>query len=261
MAARTYFDKPARSLDVLESATLVGMLKGNSYYNPVLNPERAVARRNTVLAQMVKRGKLDEARLAALQKKPLRIDFERQLEAPGPGAPLCPADPQAAHRLGRQQRLQHLRRRAGGAHHPGQPPAGTRPPRRCSARAGSCRPWRTGLGRAQGLGGQPRWCRPSCASRRPTRGRWPGPDARGALARLLADKPSCAAAPGARPGCRWGFMAMDPRTGEVRAWVGSRDFAARPVRPRAAGAPPAGLHLQALCVRRGVRQGPSPPTR
>ena len=84
MAARTYFDKPARRLDVLEAATLVGMLKGNSYYNPVINPERAVARRNTVLAQMVKRGKLDEARLDALQKKPLRIDFERQLEAPGP---------------------------------------------------------------------------------------------------------------------------------------------------------------------------------
>ena len=84
MAARTYFDKSARSLDVLESATLVGMLKGNSYYNPVINPERAVARRNIVLAQMTRRDKLDEARLAALQKKPLRIDFERQLEAPGP---------------------------------------------------------------------------------------------------------------------------------------------------------------------------------
>src|SRR5512141_539550 len=54
MAARTYFDKSADRLDVLESATLVGMLKGTSYYNPVLNPERAVQRRNTVLAQMVK---------------------------------------------------------------------------------------------------------------------------------------------------------------------------------------------------------------
>ena len=84
MAARTYFDKPARTLDVLESATLVGMLKGNSYYNPVLNPERAVARRNIVLAQMARHDKLSEARLAVLQKKPLRIDFERQLEAPGP---------------------------------------------------------------------------------------------------------------------------------------------------------------------------------
>jgi penicillin-binding protein 1A len=49
----------------------------------VLNPERA-ARRNIVLAQMVKRGKLEQAQLAALQKRPLRIDFERQTEAMGP---------------------------------------------------------------------------------------------------------------------------------------------------------------------------------
>jgi len=40
MAARTYFDKSALKLDVLESATLVGMPKGTYYYNPVSNPER-----------------------------------------------------------------------------------------------------------------------------------------------------------------------------------------------------------------------------
>ena len=61
MAARTYFDKPAQKLDVLESATLIAMLKGTSYYNPVLNPERALKRRNVVLAQMVKRGVLSQA--------------------------------------------------------------------------------------------------------------------------------------------------------------------------------------------------------
>ncbi|MFX7013370.1 biosynthetic peptidoglycan transglycosylase, partial [Acinetobacter baumannii] len=55
MAARTYFDKSADKLNVLESATLIGMLKGTAYYNPVLNPERAQGRRNTVLAQMAKR--------------------------------------------------------------------------------------------------------------------------------------------------------------------------------------------------------------
>jgi penicillin-binding protein 1A len=84
MAARTYFDKSADQLNVLESATLIGMLKGTAYYNPVLNPERAQARRNTVLAQMVKRGKLGEAEYAALSKRPLRIDFERQTEAMAP---------------------------------------------------------------------------------------------------------------------------------------------------------------------------------
>jgi len=84
MAARTYFDKSADRLDVLESATLIGMLKGTSAYNPVTNPERAVARRNIVLAQMARHGKLDAARLEALQKRPLQLDFERQTEPLGP---------------------------------------------------------------------------------------------------------------------------------------------------------------------------------
>jgi penicillin-binding protein 1A len=83
MAARTYFDKSADELDVLQSATLIGMLKGNSYYNPVINPERALERRNIVLGQMVKFGHLAPGKLDALQKRPLRIDFERQLEEPG----------------------------------------------------------------------------------------------------------------------------------------------------------------------------------
>ncbi len=83
MAARTYFDKSADKLDVLESATLIGMLKGTSYYNPVLNPERAKTRRNLVLGQMVKHGKLDAAKLDALEKRPLRLDFERQVEPLG----------------------------------------------------------------------------------------------------------------------------------------------------------------------------------
>jgi penicillin-binding protein 1A len=83
MAARTYFDKPASRLDVLESATLIGMLKGTSYYNPVLNPDRARDRRNTVLAQMVRHGKLEAARAKALAARPLRLDFERQAEPLG----------------------------------------------------------------------------------------------------------------------------------------------------------------------------------
>ncbi|WP_291475420.1 transglycosylase domain-containing protein [Acidovorax sp.] len=84
MAARTYFDKSADKLNVLESATLIGMLKGTAYYNPVLNPERALARRNTVLSQMLKRGKLEQKQFEALQKRPLRVNFERQTEVMGP---------------------------------------------------------------------------------------------------------------------------------------------------------------------------------
>ena len=50
-----------------ESATLIAMLKGTSYYNPVLNPERALQRRNVVLAQMVKRGVLSQAEFDRLK--------------------------------------------------------------------------------------------------------------------------------------------------------------------------------------------------
>ncbi|MGE4239300.1 penicillin-binding protein 1A [Ramlibacter sp.] len=84
MAARTYFDKPAAKLDVTEAATLVGMLKGTSYYNPVLAPERSIERRNTVLAQMVKYGKLDSAQYEQVKGRPLGVDFERQPEVTGP---------------------------------------------------------------------------------------------------------------------------------------------------------------------------------
>jgi penicillin-binding protein 1A len=83
MAARTYFDKPAKNLNEVEAATLVGMLKGTAYYNPVMNPERAVQRRNTVLAMMVKEGKLPEARYEKLKAQPLKLDFERVQESTG----------------------------------------------------------------------------------------------------------------------------------------------------------------------------------
>ncbi len=89
MAARTYFDKTADTLDVLESATLIGMLKGTSYYNPVLNPERALQRRNTVLGRMVRHHKLPAEQLAALRQQPLNVDFERQEPEVGPAPHLA----------------------------------------------------------------------------------------------------------------------------------------------------------------------------
>jgi penicillin-binding protein 1A len=89
MAARTYFDKPAKKLTVIESATLIAMLKGTSYYNPLLNPERALRRRNVVLAQMVKRGMLSPTDFDRLKSRPIRLNFERQQEAIGPAPHLA----------------------------------------------------------------------------------------------------------------------------------------------------------------------------
>lgn len=86
MASRTYFNKSAADLDVLESATLVGMLKGTYYYNPVRHPERALERRNVALGQMVKRGFLEETQFVEMRDQPIRLSFERQRE-PGSRAP------------------------------------------------------------------------------------------------------------------------------------------------------------------------------
>ena len=78
MAARTYYSTDAGSLDRLQAATLVGMLKGTSSYNPYRNPERARARRNVVLGQMVKFADLDPAEAERLADQPLGLRFERQ---------------------------------------------------------------------------------------------------------------------------------------------------------------------------------------
>ena len=83
MASRTYFDKSAAQLTVAESATLIGMLKGASYYNPVFNPQRAVERRNVVLGQMVRRNVLTSAAMKSIVRQPIHLAFERQQPARG----------------------------------------------------------------------------------------------------------------------------------------------------------------------------------
>ena len=77
MAARTYFGRPASQLDTAQSATLVAMLKGSQRYNPVRHPDRARDRRNLVLAQMVKHGTLAPARYEQLRAQPLVLAFKR----------------------------------------------------------------------------------------------------------------------------------------------------------------------------------------
>ena len=70
-AAKTYFDKTPEELLPQESALLVGMLKAPSAYNPRRNPENALNRRNTVLSQMKKYGFLEEEEFAELREKPI----------------------------------------------------------------------------------------------------------------------------------------------------------------------------------------------
>ena len=74
-AANTYFGKEPKTLTVNEAATLIGLCKNPSYYNPVRHPERSLERRNVVLGQMLKAGYLTEADYAKYSSEPLRLKF------------------------------------------------------------------------------------------------------------------------------------------------------------------------------------------
>lgn len=76
-AANTYFNKEPSQLDICESATLVGLCKNPSLFNPVRYPERARQRRNVVLAQMLKVGYFTQAQYDKEKVKPLKLDFHR----------------------------------------------------------------------------------------------------------------------------------------------------------------------------------------
>lgn len=76
-AAKVYFNKTAAELDTLEAATLVGMVKNPSYFNPVRQPERTRQRRNVVLDQMYKADMLTREERDSLQAQPLTLDFQR----------------------------------------------------------------------------------------------------------------------------------------------------------------------------------------
>jgi penicillin-binding protein 1A len=76
-ASRTYFQKEPADLKVEEAAVLVGMLKG-FIYDPIRQPKRSIDRRNTVINQMVvaKQKYLTEAEGAALSAKPLITNYK-----------------------------------------------------------------------------------------------------------------------------------------------------------------------------------------
>ena len=74
-AAKIYFGKEAKNLDIEESAVLVAMLKNSALYNPVRRPELVKQRRNQVFVQMHKNGYLSEQEKNSLQKLPLNLDF------------------------------------------------------------------------------------------------------------------------------------------------------------------------------------------
>ncbi|RZL17191.1 MAG: penicillin-binding protein, partial [Pedobacter sp.] len=74
-AARVYFNTTPDKLTVAQAATLVGILKGITRYSPTRNPDRALARRNTIMGLMVKAELLTEQELQTEQEKPLGLIF------------------------------------------------------------------------------------------------------------------------------------------------------------------------------------------
>ena len=76
-AARVYFDKLPSELTILEAATLIGMCKNPSLYNPVRDNERCRQRRNVVLGQMVRSGYITQAQCDELKQEPLTLKFKR----------------------------------------------------------------------------------------------------------------------------------------------------------------------------------------
>jgi len=84
-AARIYFNKTPDNLTINEAATLVGMAKNPIIYNPIINPNNALKRRNTVLNQMRKNGYLNNEDWEDLKKKPIVLDYRPETQNTGVG--------------------------------------------------------------------------------------------------------------------------------------------------------------------------------
>ena len=82
-AAKTYFSKAPKDLTTEESAVLVGMFKNSGLYNPVKNPEGVRNRRNVVLKQMEKAEIITEAQKLKLQSLPIKLNFKLESHKDG----------------------------------------------------------------------------------------------------------------------------------------------------------------------------------
>ena len=74
-ASRTFFNTTPDSLTLDQAAILVGMLKAPTAYNPRINPDRSIVRRNTVINQMVKYGSLPQEVADSVKQLPISVDY------------------------------------------------------------------------------------------------------------------------------------------------------------------------------------------
>jgi len=83
-AARVYFNVSPDSLNVQQSAVLIGMLKASTRYNPVRNYDLMLQRRNVVLSQMAKYGYLNAEIADSVKQLPIELDFRLEDHNSGP---------------------------------------------------------------------------------------------------------------------------------------------------------------------------------
>ena len=74
-AAKTYFGTTPKELKTEEAAILVGMLKATTFYNPLSHPENSIKRRNTVLYNMVAQGDLSKEECDSICKIPIKLNY------------------------------------------------------------------------------------------------------------------------------------------------------------------------------------------
>ncbi len=74
-AAKTYFGTTPQNLTPDQCAILVGLLKATTYYNPRSNPKNSLARRNVVLGNMLKHQHLSQEGFDSLSAKPIKLDY------------------------------------------------------------------------------------------------------------------------------------------------------------------------------------------
>ncbi|MGB8193977.1 MAG: transglycosylase domain-containing protein [Chitinophagaceae bacterium] len=79
-ASRTFFQKEPDMLTVDEAAVLIGMLKGNYLYNPRVNQRAAYDRRNTVINQMVNNNYITEAEALKIKSKPIDLTRYKKMD-------------------------------------------------------------------------------------------------------------------------------------------------------------------------------------
>ena len=77
-ASQTFFAKAPSELTVEEAATLVGMVNKPTRYNPVLNPDKSLVRRNFVISQMEKAGFISKEECDSIQQIPIALSYQIQ---------------------------------------------------------------------------------------------------------------------------------------------------------------------------------------